>query len=225
MATIDNLRGAANVLLAKAVADDAVESTDTDGVFAFPINEDGDVFAVGSDSTDVVVGESGAAALYGDVDASLVGNDDDNFLVGNDGDNVIVAAGGNDQVSTGDGDDIVTLGTGNDYITVDGTGTKIIDGGEGDDTFVIKATGEDSHTTLKGLDSGDKIRLYADANDDGPIDMRDVDIDKTVEEDGNTTLVLVDGTTVVLEGVTGFFEESKFEFGEDDDGELYVDIT
>ncbi|MCK5353894.1 MAG: hypothetical protein KAJ63_02150 [Methyloprofundus sp.] len=225
MATIDNLRGAADVLLAKAVADDAVESTDTDDVFAFPVNEAGDVFALGSESTDVVAGDSGIAVLYGDADANLVGGDGDDFLVGNDGDNVIVAAGGNDQVSTGDGDDVVALGTGNDYITVDGTGTKILDGGKGDDTFVIKASGEDSHTTLTGLNSGDKLRLYADANDDGQIDMRDVDVDKTVEEDGNTTLVLVDGTTVVLEGVTGFFENAKFETGTDDDGELFVDIS
>lgn len=225
MATIDNLKDAANALLAKAVADGTVESTDTEGVFAFPINEAGDVFALGSDSTDVVVGDGGVAALYGDVDASLAGGGDDDFLVGNDGDNVIVAAGGDDQVSTGDGDDVVTLGSGNDYITVDGTGTKIIDGGEGDDTFVIKATGEDSHTTLTGLNAGDKLRLYADANGDGQIDMRDVDIDKTVEEDGNTTLVLVDGTTVVLEGVTGLFDNATFEVGTDDDGELFVDIS
>lgn len=223
MATINNLSNVANQLLSDAIASASVTETDTAGVYEFPVNG---VTALASENTDIELGDANNnAMLVGDANADITGNDNDNYIVGNDGANNIDARAGNDQVATGAGDDTVTLGDGDDTVVVDGSGTKTIDGGAGNDTFIITASGPDSHTTLTGLNAGDKLRLYADANNDGQIDMNDVDLANTFEADGNTTLTLVDGTTVVLEGVTGLFDNATFEVGTDADGELFVDIS
>lgn len=227
MSSVKHLSEIANAILDKSIAEGTIEETGKEGIYEFPVDEAYDFFALATESKDIIIGDEEDSAILKDDgdDGSLVGNDENNYLIGNDGDNVIVGMAGHDAITTMGGDDVVIAGDGDDTIIVDGVGTKIIDGGAGDDIFFIVATGEESHTTLKGLTVGDKLRLYADANEDGQIDMKDVDIDKTIEEDGNTTLVLVDGTTVVLEGVVGLFENGAFEMGVDDDGDLFVDIT
>lgn len=232
MSSIANLSEKANALFEDVLASGGVSPSGTPGVSQF-VAANGETVLVSADAN-IVLGDGethgmllnapDARAAGDGADANITGNSLSNLMVGNDGNNILSAGAGNDQVSTGYGDDEVILGDGDDTAVVDGLGTKTIDGGAGSDTFVIEATGEGSHTTLTGLTAGDKLRLYADANKDGQIDINDVDLDKTIEEDGNTTLVLVDGTTVVLEGVVGLFGNANFEVGDDEDG-LFVDIS
>lgn len=228
MATIDQVRQVGNVLLAKAIIDGDLVETDTPGVSQYQV---GSETVLVSEDTDVDMddGEIAAQLVNGPdgegADADVTGNDRGNFIIGNDGDNKIDAAGGDDQVNTGDGDDEVDGGEGDDNIIVDGTGTKIITGGEGNDTFLVQASGEDSKTTITDFQPGDKIRWNADANGDGEVNIEDVDLDKTFEQDGNTHLVLTDGTEMVLEGVTALFGgDYEFKFGVEGD-EAFVDIT
>lgn len=230
MATIDQVRQVGNVLLAKAIIDGDLLETDTPGVSQYQV---GNETVLVSEDTDIEMDDGELAAqlvndLDGDgegADADVTGNDRGNFIIGNDGDNKIDAAGGDDQVNTGDGDDEVNGGEGDDTIIVDGIGTKIITGGEGNDTFLVQASGEDSKTTITDFQPGDKIRWNADANEDGEVNIEDIDLDKTFEADGNTHLVLIDGTEMVLEGVTALFGgDYEFKFGVEDD-EAFVDIT
>lgn len=228
MATINSLSNAANQILNDAIESGSVTETDTAGVYEFLV--DG-VTILASENTDIEMGDVNAAMLIGNANADITGNDRINIIVGNDGDNVLTAGAGNDLVATGAGNDTIRLGDGDDCVFVDGPGTKTIDGGAGNDLFVITCPGIDSHITFTGLNVGDKLRLYADANGDGQINMEDVDLENTFEADGNTTLTLVDGTTVVLEGITGLFENANFELGTDADAHsdgndgLFVDIS
>lgn len=233
MATIDNIKELADNLLADAIENEELMGTDTPGVFSYQI---GNEFVLVSNN-DIDMSDSGAIAAHleegglqasGEFTTSVIGNDLGNYIVGSDDNNRLEGGLGDDQINTGAGDDIVEGGEGNDTIILDDedTGTKILSGGEGNDTFIIEASGEDSHTTITDFTQGDKLRWYADVDDDGQISIGDlVDLTKAIEQDGSTVLTLTDGTTVVLEGVTGFFlQKSEFEFGTDDD-ELYVDIT
>lgn len=225
MASINNLNEVAQNFLQKAIINDTLQDTFKTGIQEFPV-DDFKVFTSSVRDINLNIGNSNHALLTGDSDLDIVGNDNDNYIVGNDGSNWIDAGNGNDQVSTGAGDDFIKLGAGDDVIEIDGSGTKTVNGGEGNDLFVItpKALGGDTNVTFTGLNRGDTLRVYADANQDGKITWDDVE--SVVEDNGNTTFTLKDGTTFTLEGVTGAQDgEITYTIGEDGDGNLYVELS
>jgi len=224
MATINNLSQAADDALKAAENDGSLTDSGQAGVQQFTVGQT----TVFTSDSDIKLEGADHAILKGTTDAAVTGNANDNLVVGNDGSNNIDAGAGNDQVSTGAGDDQISLGEGDDVVEINGAGTKVIDGGAGNDTFVIKGTATGSETTFTGLNSGDKLRVSADANHDGKIDLNDVDSGKTgLDANGNTKITLTDGTSFTLEGVHGgpFDGTLKYEIGTDEDGNLIVDIT
>jgi hypothetical protein len=228
MATIDQVRQVADTRTRSEWFEGDIVKTDTAGVGTYQWG--GETVLVSAGTNIVMDNNELAAQLVNSLtrsvdgpDGDVTGNDLGNYIIGNNGTNIIDAADGDDQVATGGGDDEVDGGAGDDTIIADGTGTKIITGGEGNDTFLVEAFGSESKTTITDLETGDKLRWDADANGDGVVNLDDVD--KTFEADGNTTLVLVDGTKMVLEGVTGLFAGGyDFKFGVEDD-DAFVDIT
>jgi hypothetical protein len=219
MASINNLNEVANNFFQKAVVIDSLK----EGIQEFKV-DDLKVFTSSVRDINLNIGNANHALLTGDKDLDILGNDNDNFIVGNNGNNWIDAGNGNDQIATGAGDDFIKLGAGDDVIEIDGPGNKSVDGGEGNDLFVIKAgLGENTHVTFTNLNVGDKLRVYADANQDGKISWDDVE--SVVEENGNTTFTLKDGTAFTLEGVTGAQENITYTIGEDGEGNLYVELS
>jgi Ca2+-binding RTX toxin-like protein len=102
---------------------------------------------IGGKDVDTLYGEDGADHLYGyagnDVLSGGGGNDK---IVGGLGNDTITGAAGNDTlwgetgddiIKTGSGTDTVLGGLGNDAITVDGSGSKVIDGGAGTNTLSV----------------------------------------------------------------------------------------
>ncbi|MCF7970356.1 MAG: hypothetical protein K9L22_04235 [Methylococcaceae bacterium] len=228
MATINNISEVGHTL-AQAAIDNGQTTpvADQPGVSEFTV---GGVRVFTSESGITLGGANHAdhAVLTGTANANVQGDAHDNLIVGNDGNNDIDAGNGDDQVSTGAGDDNITLGAGDDRVDIDGPGTKVIDSGEGDDLFVIHASAAGSQTTFTGLNPGDKVRINADANGDGKIDLNDVDMTKTgTDANGDTIITLTDGTSFTLEGVkVGPFDGAlQYEIGTDEDGNLFVDIT
>jgi len=144
------------------------------------------------------------AVLTGDLDLNVVADSDDNVIIANDGGNIIDAGAGDDYVSTGAGNDAVSLGAGNDHVEVDGNGIKNIDGGQGNDTFVIRladeATGH-SDVTFTGLNRGDSVRVtIADNNGDGVLSFSDVDV--LASKNGSLMFNLTEGSSFTLDGVS-----------------------
>lgn len=224
MASINNLNEVAQNFLQQAVINDTLQDTSKTGIQEFPVG-DLKVFTSSVRDINLNIGNSNHALLTGDSDFDIVGNDNDNYIVGNNGSNWIDAGNGNDQVATGAGDDFIKLGAGDDVIEIDGPGTKTVDGGEGNDLFVITpdALGENTNVTFTGLNRGDTLRIYADANQDGKITWDDVE-SVGPDANGNTTFVLKDGSSFTLEGV-GNKDDITYTIVENDDGSLYVELS
>ena len=198
MATINNLEDAANDFLQGA----AITETPQTGV---SLATDGGItaFTSGTNNVDLMGSESNNVVLTGNADLDVTGSAEGNVIAANNGDNVIDAGAGNDEVSTGAGDDTIALGDGDDVVTVDGGGTKTIDGGAGNDVFIITpvdAMDNPSSTTFTGLNMGDSVRLtVVDTNNDGVLDFSDVDI--APSDNGSLTFTLGDGTSFTLDGI------------------------
>lgn len=138
--------------------------------------------------------------LTGSADLNGTGDQHDNLIVGNDGNNHLHAGDGNDTVLSGNGDDMIMLQDGDDTAIINGSGTKTVNGGAGDDHFVV--IGQDgSDTTFTGLNIGDRLTVkVADANSDGILSFDDVTLSAT--GNGSVMYTLSDGTSFTLDGVS-----------------------
>lgn len=198
MATINNLEDAAADFLSNAT----ITETTQEGV-ALASNNGITAFVSNSNDVDLSQPESDNVILNGNANIGVTGNAEANIVAANSGDNTINAGGGDDQVSTGAGNDTISLGDGNDFVTVDGGGIKVIDGGAGNDAFVINppADANDiSATTLTNLNRGDTVTVtVTDANGNGALDIDDVTI--ATSENGSLTFTLGDGSLFTLDGV------------------------
>lgn len=63
------------------------------------------------------------------------------ILSGTNDDDILVGGSGNDTISSGAGEDTIISFAGNDSISIDGIGSKTIDGGPGDDSLTITYSG------------------------------------------------------------------------------------
>jgi hypothetical protein len=200
MATINNIEEAANSFLQDAnlanTAQEGVSLATNDGLSAFTSSTQNVDLSASSESDNVL--------LTGDANLNVMADSESNVIVANDGDNQIDAGAGDDSVSTGAGDDIISLGDGNDHVEVDGGGMKTIDGGQGNDTFIIKLADneeQDSDVTFTGLNRGDSVRVTVeDTNGDGMLSIDDVEI--MASENGSLTFNLTDGSAFTLDGVS-----------------------
>ncbi len=224
MATLNNLQEAATTSLESATYNDTAEMgvklASGEGFSAFTSSTHDIDLSKQSDS------DSDTVILTGNSNLNISADSDNNEIIANDGDNIIDAGAGNDAVSTGDGDDTVTMGEGDDYVQVNGGGLKTIDGGTGDDSFIIKLDDNEdqaSDVTFTGLNRGDSLRVtVADNNDDGMLSMDDVEV--TASENGSLTFNLNDGSSFTLDEVT-FDTELNYAVSDNGDGTWDVDIT
>ncbi len=220
-ATISNLMYEAENFLANATLEGSdqtnVDVATFNGATAFTSNDAHiNLNGIGSDN----------AFLTGDQDLSVYGNNNQNKIVGNDGDNYIsTGASGNDEDC-----DQVAAGEGNDTIVIDGFGAKLIDGGQGEDHFIIKLPlAEGSDSDFVGLTLGDSLTIenLADSNGNGLLDWGDVDGTST-NENGHLQFDLGNGTHFSLEGITevqAYNGDIAYEIIANGDGTYDVTLT
>lgn len=240
MATINNFKDIINeseTSLQESLVDAIQVETSMEGV-NFAVNGLESAFTSSTDSVDLTnneltpdsISESetpNTVILTGENNLDVMGDEDNNLIMGNNGNNIIDTSEGDDNVMTGDGDDIVILGVGDDTIVVNGSGTKLIDGGNGNDTFMIKPndeSGDISLTTFTGLNRGDSLKIRVeDSNGDGELTFDDVDIDET---SGSAVFKLPDGTSFTLDGVTNVKEGNiNYTLIDNNDGTWDVELT
>lgn len=177
-------------------------------------------------SADTLFGDAGADTLNGGGgDDVLHGGDGNDRILGgfnNDtgygdaGDDYLFGDLGNDTLSGGDGDDNVRGGfhedwlmgdAGNDLLngyfghdTLDGgTGTDRLEGGDGNDTFIMRrGYGGDTVSDFTAFSIGATYADTLDLSDFGIASFSDLVMS---EVDGNTTIDLGSGDSLVLEGV------------------------
>jgi Ca2+-binding RTX toxin-like protein len=167
--------------------------------------------------------------LTGNANLNATGDQHDNLIVGNDGNNNLQAGDGHDTVLTGDGADTIMLGDGNDTIIIDGSGTKNVNGGAGDDHFVI-ADSSASHQTFTGLNIGDRLTVTVpDGNADGVLDFSDVSVTGSNDPaSASLTYHLSNGSSFTLDGVpldAATNGSVNYEVVDNGDGTWTVDIT
>ncbi|MCB4812270.1 calcium-binding protein [Methylovorus menthalis] len=174
--------GSGNDVVLGGEGDDIVEAGDGNNIIDggsgndFISSGSGNDLVNGGDGDDQVFAGAGNNVVYGGD-----GNDSINSL---EGDDIIYGGDGNDQILAGDGDDIINGGAGADLITGEGstagdesvvgnqyyvTDNDTIQGGEGNDTFLI--TGEfDGVSVINGgtseLDNEGEEAIYVDVEDD-----------------------------------------------------------
>jgi hypothetical protein len=175
----------------------------------------GDDVIVAGRGDDVVDGGSGDdVILAGRGDDEVDGGSGDDVIKAGSGDDVVDGGSGDDEIEAGSGDDEVDGGSGDDVIKA-GSGDDEIDGGSGDD--VIKAgSGDDEIVGGRGDDvmsGGSGEDTYRFAGNFGDDLIKDFDKDEDLldlsafdtyelEQDGNDTIVIVDGGTIRLKNVS-----------------------
>jgi hypothetical protein len=164
--------------------------------------------------------------LTGSANLNATGDQHDNLIVGNDGNNNLHAGDGNDTVLTGDGVDTIMLGDGNDTIVIDGSGAKNVNGGGGDDHFVI-LDGSASNKTFTGLNIGDRLTVTVpDGDGDNILEFDDVTIGAS--DNGSLTYTLANGSSFTLDGVPAEAATNgsvHYEIVDNGNGTWTVDIT
>lgn len=177
-------------------------------------------------SADTLFGDAGADTLNGGGgDDLLYGGDGDDHILGGFNDDTAHGDDGNDYLSGSLGDDTLSGGNGNDNLdggfhedwlkgdagddlldgsygddTLDGgTGTDRLEGGNGNDTFIMRrGYGGDTVTDFTAFSIGATYADTLDLSDFGIASFSDLVMS---EVDGNTTIDLGSGDSLVLEGV------------------------
>ena len=230
MATQTGSEAAAEALAkAQAFLDATATDTGVSGIQTATVDGEQGALSSINTSTDSVNlsgdGHIDTIVLTGSSNLNATGDQHNNFLVGNDGDNHLHALEGNDTVVTGGGEDTITLGDGNDTIIINGNGNKAVDGGAGDDCFVI-LPGQGSHSTFTGLNIGDRLTVTVpDGNANGDLDFGDVELSG---DDNSLTYHLANGTSFTLDGVALSSATSgsiKYAIVDNEDGTWTVDLT
>ncbi|NIZ62891.1 type I secretion protein [Sedimentitalea sp. CY04] len=189
---------------------------------------DGDDFAVGGDGNDTIKGSYGQDTLVGGAgNDSLMGGDDSDLLMGGEGNDSINGGGGSDTLhgdagadllDGGYGDDSLTGGEGNDTLKgaqgadeVEGgagddwlwaTQGDTLDGGSGDDNFVIDDLLESGSQSINII-GGNDVQIAGDTlHFNGNLVLGSVNITSTDPVTGLTgTALLTDGSTVAFTGI------------------------
>ena len=189
---------------------------------------DGDDYAVGGDGNDTIKGSFGQDTLVGGAgNDSLMGGDDNDLLMGGEGNDSINGGGGSDTLHGDAGADLLDGGYGNDSLTggegndtlkgaqgadeVEGgagddwlwaTQGDTLDGGSGDDNFVIDDLLENGSQSITII-GGDDVQIAGDSlYFNGHLVPGSVNITSTDPVTGLTgTAVLTDGSTVAFTGI------------------------
>ena len=158
----------------------------------------------GGEYNDRLYGLGGADVLYGLMgDDVLVGGPQNDRLYGGDGDDILWGEGGDDTLVTGHGNDVVYGGGGNDTLRFETQGyyytlafTPLLDGGDGNDTFIVDMGGPHV-VTMRGGAGADTFsaQMYSDGAVviDGGADNDIVNIGS----DGSYTVTLGTGRDTV----------------------------
>jgi Ca2+-binding RTX toxin-like protein len=169
-----------------------------------PINPD----LAPDNNADSLIGGAGNDTIYGgDDNDTLLGGIGDDLLDGGIDDDILIGQDGSDTLFGGDGDDLITGGIGADSV-VGGSGADTIqvaqgdtvDGGDGDDTFILADLAEAGATSISIIGgegdetAGDTLRLTADINRN---DILFTNTDTTAGGLGGT-FTMADGTLVTF---------------------------
>lgn len=206
MPTISNIKEGVDEFINNLNNDNFTSNPSSEGAETARDDFFNTTFMSDSEGITLLDAESSNAGFIEYSDLDVIDDEGGNIIVGNDGDNIITAGAGagagDDIVPTGDGDDKVSLGDDEDLVLIDGSDTQSIDGGDGNDVFVIDSAdsdGEQVTSTLTSLNIGDRAML-ADTNSDGVLSFDDVTISES--DNGSVTFELDDGTTFTLDDVS-----------------------
>ena len=155
----------------------------------------------GNGGNDVLLGGAGDDRMFGgegedtlqggEGDDWLDGASGDDRLAGDAGDDDLAGGLGNDTLDGGAGADSLHGGAGNDVLA--GSAGDVLDGNDGDDTFLISYSNDDGVATITDFAKGDRIEI---AVEDPKAELslgQDID---------GSTMLLIDGQAVakVLNG-------------------------
>ncbi len=171
----------------------------------------------GDAGADTLNGGGGDDLLYGgDGDDRILGGFNNDTGYGDGGNDYLFGDLGNDTLSGGDGNDNVRGGFHEDWLMGDagddllngyfghdtldgGTGTDRLEGGDGNDTFIMRrGYGGDTVSDFTAFSLGATYADTLDLSDFGIASFNDLVMS---EIDGNTTIDLGSGDSLVLEGV------------------------
>ena len=151
--------------------------------------QDGDTVFGGNDN-DVVYGNLGNDTLSGgENDDVLFGGQNEDIVYGNTGNDTLNGNLGNDTLLGGQGNDLISGGAGNDQLHGN-HGNDTLAGGDGADTFVFTFAG--GNDQVNDFQAGTDSLSFASG----------LEVTSGTETAGTTTLMLTDGGTVTLVGVT-----------------------
>ena len=166
--------------------------TSEDGVTL--IGKDKYDMLAGTQNADTITGGANGSELYGDAgDDILTGGAGNDYIVGGEGNDKLYGNAGDDKLVTEDGNDDVYGNDGNDNIYVDGSGTKYVDGGAGNDIIhIIDLT---ANTTIAASTSEDTISFHYNELKFSNLnfDRTDNDLTITFNGTGNTGSITVNG--------------------------------
>ncbi|MCD9518710.1 Ig-like domain-containing protein [Photobacterium phosphoreum] len=132
-------------------------------------------------------------------------------LFGDAGDDIVAGSGGNDVINGGTGNDLLMGQNGNDTLISIG-GNDILSGGDGDDIFQLDVldSSQASATTIKAIDSGDKIDMSSVLDEDLSITSLLDNITSATVTSSDITLTVDHNSvthTVKLEAVTDVYSD------------------
>lgn len=187
--------------------DDSIYSRDGDDSIDGGVGND---WVSAGEGNDKIFGEAGMDSLYGGAgDDYVSGGDDDDYLAGYIGEDTLLGGSGSDSLHGGDGNDSLSGGTGSDSVVGGGGNDTLkasqgdtLEGGDGDDTFIIEDLAEAGAQTIS-IVGGDDVQIAGDTlNFNGNLVLGSVNITSTDPVTGLTgTALLTDGSTVAFTGI------------------------
>ncbi|MEW5685620.1 MAG: calcium-binding protein [Pseudomonadota bacterium] len=153
----------------------------------FGVNGDDDLH--GNQGDDTVAGGFGQDwVVGGQGNDRLLGNEDDDLVLGNLGADTAEGGDGADVIRGGQGDDVLRGDAGNDWLSGD-RGDDTLSGGAGADTFHTFAGAGVDRVTDFSVGQGDRVLVTGGGS-------------YTLAQVGGDTVVTLDGTQLVLAGVS-----------------------
>ncbi|MCU9838556.1 Hint domain-containing protein [Ruegeria sp. WL0004] len=152
------------------------------------------------EGNDTIDGGSGNDTIFGQGgDDSLLGGEGNDELGGDDGSDTLSGGAGDDQLNGGQGPDLIFGGGGQDTVTASHGDT--LDGGDGDDLFVLTDLGETGGGSIE-IVGGEGDETSGDTLDlGGVVDLSTINLTTNLPGEKAGTVELLDGTLVTFSNI------------------------